>query len=58
VGNKIKVIGVIFCVAVNVYVPTEDKSEGTKDSLYEQVEHIFDQFSVYDRNVDKISTQK
>jgi hypothetical protein len=32
---------------LNVYAPTEDKSDDIKDSFYEELEKIFDKFSRY-----------
>jgi len=31
-------------IVLNVQAPTENKSDGAKDSFYEDIEHIFDQF--------------
>jgi exonuclease III len=34
-------------IVLNVHAPTEDKDDVIKDSLYEELEHIFDQFPRY-----------
>jgi hypothetical protein len=34
-------------VVLNVYAPTEDKSDDTKDSFYEELERACDQFLKY-----------
>jgi hypothetical protein len=34
-------------IILNVHSPTEDKSDDTKDNLYEEIEHVFDQFPKY-----------
>jgi NTP pyrophosphatase (non-canonical NTP hydrolase) len=31
-----------------VHAPTEEKSDDLKDSLYEELEQVFDHFSLYD----------
>jgi hypothetical protein len=31
-------------IILNVRAPTEDKRDDTKDSFYEELEHVFDQF--------------
>jgi hypothetical protein len=36
-----------YGIVLNVHAPTEDKSVHVKDSLYEKLEHIFDQFLKY-----------
>jgi hypothetical protein len=36
---------------LNVYAQTEDKYYDTKDSFYEELEHVFDQFSKYHMNI-------
>jgi hypothetical protein len=32
---------------LNVYAPTEDKTDDVKDSFYEELEHLFDKFLKY-----------
>jgi hypothetical protein len=32
---------------LNVYAPTEDKTDDVKDSFYEELERVFDKFSKY-----------
>jgi hypothetical protein len=34
-------------IVLNVDVPTEDKDDDIKDSLYEELEQVFDQFPRY-----------
>jgi len=34
-------------IVLNVHAPTEDKSDDTKDSFYEELEHVFNQFPKY-----------
>jgi exonuclease III len=34
-------------IVLNVYAPTEDKSDDVKDSFYEELERIFDKFPKY-----------
>jgi hypothetical protein len=34
-------------IVLNVHAPTEEKSDDSKDSFYEELEHIFDHFSKY-----------
>jgi hypothetical protein len=34
-------------IVLNVHIPTEDKIDNVKDSFYDQLEHIFDQFPKY-----------
>jgi hypothetical protein len=34
-------------IVLNVYAPTEDKCDDTKDSFYEELEGVFDQFTKY-----------
>jgi hypothetical protein len=34
-------------IVLNVHVPTEDKCDDTKDSFYEELEGVFDQFPKY-----------
>jgi hypothetical protein len=33
-----------FVIFLNVHAPTEDKSDDTKDSFYEELERVFDKF--------------
>jgi len=37
----------LWCDILNVYAPTEDKTDDTKNSFYEELEPILDQFSMY-----------
>jgi hypothetical protein len=37
----------LWCEILNVYAPTEDKTDDTKNSFYEELEPILDQFSMY-----------
>jgi hypothetical protein len=39
-----------YCV-LNVHVPCEDKSNDVKDSFYEELGRVFDQFPRYDMNI-------
>jgi hypothetical protein len=34
-------------IVLNVHVPTEDETDDMKDSVYEEVEHVFDKFPKY-----------
>jgi hypothetical protein len=34
-----------------VYAPMEDKTDDIKDSLYEKLEHVFNQFPKYHMNI-------
>jgi hypothetical protein len=34
-------------IILNVHAPTEDKDDYVKDSFYEELEHVFDQFPWY-----------
>jgi hypothetical protein len=34
-------------IVLNVHAPTEDKDDDTKDSFYEELEQVFDQFPRY-----------
>jgi hypothetical protein len=34
-------------IALNVHAPTEDKDDDIKDSFYEELEQVFDQFPMY-----------
>jgi hypothetical protein len=34
-------------IVLNVHAPTEDKDDVTKDSFYEELEQLFDQFPRY-----------
>jgi hypothetical protein len=36
---------------VDIHAPTEDKSYDKKDSLYEDLEHVFDQFRNYSMTI-------
>jgi hypothetical protein len=38
-------------VVLNVDAPCEDKSDDIKDSFYEELGHVFDQFPRYDRKI-------
>jgi hypothetical protein len=38
-------------IVPNVHVPCDDKSDDVKDSFYEELAHIFDQFPRYDMNI-------
>jgi hypothetical protein len=35
-------------IVPNVHAPTEDKIYDVKDSFYEELEHIFNKFPIYD----------
>jgi exonuclease III len=37
-------------VVLNVHAPTEEKSNDSKDSFYEELEHVFDHFPKYHEN--------
>jgi hypothetical protein len=32
-------------IVVNAHAPTQDKLDDTKDSFYEELEHVFDKFA-------------
>jgi hypothetical protein len=34
-------------IAMNFHAPTEDKTDDTKDSFYEELEYVFDKFPKY-----------
>jgi hypothetical protein len=34
-------------IVLNVHAPTEDKIDDVKDSVYEELEHVFDKFPKY-----------
>jgi len=34
-------------IVLNVHAPSEDKSDESKDSFYEEFEHVFDRFTKY-----------
>ena len=34
-------------IALNVHAPSEEKSDDTKDSIYEELEQVFDHFPQY-----------
>jgi len=36
---------------VYIHAPTENKSDGKKDSSYEELEHVFDQFLMYNMQI-------
>jgi hypothetical protein len=38
-------------IVLNVHVPCEDKSDDIKDSFYEELARVFDQFPRYDMYV-------
>jgi hypothetical protein len=38
-------------VVLNVHAPCEDKSDDVKDSFYEELARVFDQFPRYDMNI-------
>jgi hypothetical protein len=42
---NLRIIGVI--TILNVHAPTEDKDDDIKDSFYEELEQVFDQFPRY-----------
>ena len=37
----------LHIIVVNVHAPSEEKSEEVKDSFYEELEEVFDQFPKY-----------
>jgi hypothetical protein len=37
----------LHIIVLNVYAPTEDKTDDVKDSFYEELESIFDKFPKY-----------
>jgi len=37
-------------IVLNAHAPTDDKSDDIKNSVYEELEHIFDQFPKYHTN--------
>jgi hypothetical protein len=38
-------------IVLNVHTPTEDKDDVIKDSFYEELEQVFDQFRRYHMNI-------
>jgi hypothetical protein len=38
-------------IRINVHVPCEDKGDNVKDSFYEELGRVFDQFPRYDRKL-------
>ena len=38
-------------IVVNVLAPSEEKSDTGKDSFYEELEQVFDQFPKYHENI-------
>ena len=38
-------------IVVNVHAPSEEKGDESKDSFYEELEQVFDQFPKYHENV-------
>jgi hypothetical protein len=36
-----------YIIILNVHAPTEDKTDDVKDSLYEELERVFDKFPKY-----------
>ena len=34
-------------IVLNVHAPSEEKSDGSKDSFYEELEQVFDHFPKY-----------
>jgi hypothetical protein len=45
IGLRVIIVRGHWCdIVLNVHAPTEDKSGEIKDSFYEEVERVFDQF--------------
>jgi hypothetical protein len=40
-----------YITVLNVHAPTEDKYDVIKDSFYEELEEVFDQFPRYHMNI-------
>jgi hypothetical protein len=38
-------------IVLNIHAPTEDKTDDVKDSIYEELERVFDKFPKYDMNI-------
>jgi hypothetical protein len=38
-------------IVLNVHAPTEDKTDGTKDSFFEELEHVFDKLRKYQTKI-------
>ena len=38
-------------IVLNVHAPSEEKSDGSKDSFYEELEQVFDHFPKYDKKI-------
>jgi hypothetical protein len=38
-------------IILNVYAPTEDKTDNVKDSFYKELERVFDKFPEYRKNI-------
>jgi hypothetical protein len=48
-----------YDIVLNVHAPTKNKSDNTKHSFYEELKHIFDQFTKYHMKICyEISVQK
>jgi hypothetical protein len=41
----------MYIIVLNVHVPCEDKSDDVKDSFYEELGRVFDQFPRYDLKI-------
>jgi hypothetical protein len=37
----------VILIILNVHAPTENKHDDTKDSFYEELKHVFNQFPKY-----------
>jgi exonuclease III len=38
-------------IVLNAHAPTEDKTDDVKDSLYEELEHVFDKFPKHHKKI-------
>ena len=38
-------------IVLNVHAPSEEKSDGSKDSFYEEIDQVFEHFPKYDTKV-------
>jgi hypothetical protein len=45
-------------VVLNVHAPCEDKSDDVKDSFYEELELVSDQFLRYDMNICRLISMR
>jgi hypothetical protein len=53
------ILGGHWCdiIVLNVHAPTEDKTDDMKNSLYEELEHVFDKLPKYKNSVRSLQCQ-